>query len=267
MDQPLPAERYRRIEELLRDRQVVRVSTLSDLFGVSEVTVRRDLEVLERRGMLERTHGGAVRSLRMRREPGYGEAAAAHPEAKRSIGRTAAAFVEPGATVFLNGGTTTLQVFRHVDAEGVRFVTNHVGLAGEAAERGIEVLLIGGRVRSASNSAVGPFATQALRQVFATVSFIGVEGISLRSGLTTPTEAEAEVARLMIERTRGDVIVVADATKIGVVADVVIAPLDRVTRLVVDADADPELTDPIAAAGVEVVRSAQLVGAGSELDG
>ncbi len=267
MEQPLPAERYRRIEELLRDRQVVRVSALSELFGVSEVTIRRDLEVLERKGVLERTHGGAVRSLRMRREPRYGEAAAANPEAKRAIGRTAASFVEPGDTVFLNGGTTTLQVFRYLDADGVRIVTNHVGIAAEAAERDVELLLIGGRVRSASNSAVGPFATDALRRVFATRSFIGVEGISLRSGLTTPTEAEAEVARLMIEQTRGEVTVVADATKIGTIADVVIAPLERVDRLVVDTDVDAELTEPIAAAGVEVVRAGELVAAGVERDG
>jgi DeoR family fructose operon transcriptional repressor len=259
VDQPLPAERYRRIEELLRDHQVARVSAMSELFGVSEVTVRRDLEVLERRGVLERTHGGAVRSQRMRREPRYGEAAAANPEAKRSIGRTAALLVQPGDTVFLNGGTTTLQVFRHVDAGDVAFVTNHVGIAAEAIERDLDLLLIGGRVRSASNSAVGPFATEALRQVFATRSFIGVEGISLRSGLTTPTEAEAEVARLMIERTRGEVTVVADSTKIGTIADVVIAPLERVDRVVVDAAADPELTEPIAAAGVEVVRAAEAL--------
>lgn len=259
MEQPLPAERYRRIEELLRDHQVVRVSFLSELFGVSEVTVRRDLEFLERRGMLERTHGGAVRSLRMRREPRYGEAAAANPEAKRAIGRSAASFIRPGDTVFLNGGTTTLQVFRHVDVAGVRFVTNHVGIATEAAERDADLLLIGGHLRSASYSAVGAFATEILRKVFATRSFIGVEGISLRSGLTTPTEAEAEVARLMIEQTRGEVTVVADATKIGTVADIVIAPLERVDRLIVDANADPELTEPLTTAGIEVVRAEPLV--------
>jgi DeoR/GlpR family transcriptional regulator of sugar metabolism len=263
VQQPLPAERYRRIEELLRERQVVRVSMLSDLFGVSEVTVRRDLEALERRGVLERTHGGAVRSMRMQREPGYGEAAASNPEAKRAIGRAAAGFVRPGDTVFLNGGTTTLQVFRHIDADGVSVVTNHVRIAAEAADRGVELMLIGGRVRSASSSAVGPFASAALRQVFATHCFLGVEGIGPRTGLTTPTEVEAEVARLMIEQTRGEVTVVADHTKIGTVADVLIAPLDRVDRLIVDDGVDPELTEPFSALGVEVVTAGELVAAGS----
>jgi len=147
VEQPLPAERHRRILEVLRERQAVRVSTLSDLLGVSEVTVRRDLEELEQRGSLERTHGGAISTKRMGPEPAYVEAIARNAAEKDAIGEAAARFVEPGDTVFLNGGTTTLQVFRHLDAPGVRVVTNHVGMALEAADRGLELLLVGGDFR------------------------------------------------------------------------------------------------------------------------
>lgn len=262
MEQPLPAERHRRIQELLRERQVVRVSALSELLGVSEVTIRRDLEAMERKGLLERTHGGAVRAQHMRIEPAYLEAAATHPEEKRLIGETAARFVEPGDTIFLNGGTTTLQVFRHLDVSGVRVITNHVGIAVEAAARDVDLLLLGGQYRPASNSLVGPFATEALRRLFATKSFIGVEGISLRFGLTTPTPAEAEIARLMMERTKGAVTVVADHSKIGTVADVVIAPLEEVDRLVVDAGIDQEVRERLVEMGVEVVTAAEKVGSG-----
>ena len=93
MEQPLPAERHRRIQELVRDHHVVRVSVLSDLMGVSEVTIRRDLEALERRGLLERTHGGAVATRWMHTEPGYVEAISSNPDEKRAIGRAAAAMV------------------------------------------------------------------------------------------------------------------------------------------------------------------------------
>jgi DeoR/GlpR family transcriptional regulator of sugar metabolism len=253
MEQPLPAERHRRIQELLREHRVVRVSVLSESMGVSEVTIRRDLEALERRGLLERTHGGAVATHWMRSEPGYLEAISSNTEEKRAIGRVAAAMVEPGDALYLNGGTTTLEVFRHLQASGVKVVTNHVGIALEASERDVELLLLGGHYRAPSNSVVGPFATDALRRTHATKAFIGVEGIGIASGLTTPVAAEAEIAHLMIEQTHGIVIVVADRSKIGTVADFVIAPLDRVDVLVVDAGASSELQDQLAEAGVEVV--------------
>ena len=185
MEQPLPAERHRRIQELLRERRVVRVSVLSESMGVSEVTIRRDLEALERRGLLERTHGGAVATHWMRSEPGYLEAISSNTDEKRAIGRAAAAMVEPGDALYLNGGTTTLEVFRHLQASGVKVVTNHVGIALEASERDVELLLLGGHYRAPSNSVVGPFATDALRRTHATKAFIGVEGIGIASGLTT----------------------------------------------------------------------------------
>lgn len=251
--QPLPAERYRRIQELLQERQVVRVAALAELLGVSELTIRRDLQALERRGILERTHGGAVMVQRMRTDLRYVEAVGAHPQEKRAIGRAAAALVAPGDTIFLNGGTTTLEVFRHLAAPGVRVITNHVGVALEAVDRDVELILLGGHFRAASLSAVGPFATDALRRVHADKAFIGVEGISLVSGITTPSAQEAEIARLMIQRTRGPVTIVADHSKLGRVADFVIAPLDEVDRLVVDAGISPAYREQLLAAGVELV--------------
>jgi len=109
-----------------------------------------------------------------------------------AVGAAAAELVEPGDALYLNGGTTTLQVFRHLRATGLKVATNHVGIALEAADRDIELLLLGGHYRAPSNSVVGPFATEALRRTHATKAFIGVEGISVGSGLTTPVAAEAE---------------------------------------------------------------------------
>lgn len=263
MDQPLPAERHRRIQGLLRERRVVRVSTLSDLMGVSEVTIRRDLEALERRGLLERTHGGAVLTQRMRAEPAYVEAISSNPEAKRLVGQAAAALVEPGDTLYLNGGTTTLQVFRHLRASGIKVITNHVGIALEATEHDLELLLLGGHYRAPSNSVVGPFATEALRRTHATKAFVGVEGVSLASGLTSPVAAEAEIARVMIEQTRGRVVVVADHSKIGTVADFVVAPLDAVDGLVVDTGIDEGYRDQLLEAGIDVIVAGAMADSGA----
>jgi DeoR family transcriptional regulator, fructose operon transcriptional repressor len=243
---------------------VVRVSTLSDLLEVSEVTIRRDLEALERRGSLERIHGGAVGTRRMRSEPRYLEAMTTYPEEKRLIGRTAAGLVEAGDTVFLNGGTTTLEVFRHLDVPDVKVITNHVGMALESAERGADLVLVGGEYRPPSNSLVGPFATDNLRRVNATRTFIGVEGISRRAGITTPSPAEAEIAGLMIERTLGEILVVADHSKMGTVADFVLAGFDRVDRLVTDAGIDPEYRAGLAEAGIDVMIAEEPAGARRE---
>jgi DeoR family transcriptional regulator, fructose operon transcriptional repressor len=259
VEQPLPAERHHRIRELLRERGAARVSTLADLLGVSEVTVRRDLEELERRGQLERTHGGAILSQHMGPEPAYREAVARNPEQKRQIGEAAARLADSGETVFLNGGSTTLEVFRRLD--GVKVVTNHVGAALESAERGLDLMLVGGEYRAPSNSCVGVLAIEMLRRVFATRAFIGVEGLSIRAGLTTPAAAEAEIARTMIEQTQGDVIVVADSSKMGTVADFQITTLERVSRIVTDPGLDPGYRRELADLGVEIVIAGDQVGA------
>ena len=263
MEQPLPAERHRRIEGILHERRVVRVSTLSEQIGVSEVTIRRDLEALERRGILERTHGGAVLTQRMRAEPAYVEAISSNPEAKRRIAQAAADLVDAGDTLYLNGGTTTLQVFRHLRAPGLKVITNHVGIALESAEHDFDLLLVGGHYRAPSNSVVGPFATEALRRTHATRAYVGVEGVSVTSGLTSPVAAEAEIARVMIEQARGRVVIVADHSKIGTVADFVIAPLEAADTLVVDDAVDEEYRDRLVEAGVEVIVARAMVGSGS----
>jgi DeoR family fructose operon transcriptional repressor len=161
--------------------------------------------------------------------------------------------VETGDALYLNGGTTTLQVFRHLRATGLKVATNHVGIALEAADHDVDLLLLGGHYRAPSNSVVGPFATDALRRTHATKAFIGVEGISVGSGLTTPVAAEAEIARVMIEQTRGRVVVVADHSKVGTVADFVIAPLDQVDALIVDVGCPETWRQRLTEGGVEVL--------------
>jgi DeoR/GlpR family transcriptional regulator of sugar metabolism len=252
VSQLLPAERRRRIVETLRERGSVRVGTLVDELGASEVTVRRDLASLERRGLLERTHGGAVTAGAL---PAAGSAAV--PEAaraKRAIGAAAARLVRPGDAIYLNGGSTVLEVFRHL-AVAATVITNNVHVALEPANRDVELLLLGGHVRAdpTERTVVGPFATDALRRTFATTAFLGVGGIDAVAGLTTPVAAEAEIARLMLERTRGRVIVVADASKLGLVDDFEVAPLDRADLVVTDPALSAEQRSALAGTGVEIL--------------
>ncbi|MFQ5858464.1 MAG: DeoR/GlpR family DNA-binding transcription regulator [Anaerolineae bacterium] len=250
----IPAERRHRIREMLRAQGTVKVSALSQLFDVSEITIRRDLEHLERDGLLERTHGGAVLSQRMRREPLYTDKDQLHRAEKQTIGRVAATLVDDGDTLLVNSGSTTLQVIRHLAGrQDVRVITSNMGGPFAIHDPGFEVILVGGTFRSQSNSLVGPLATQSLRQVYGSKAFIGVDGISLKYGLTTPTLPEAEVARTMIERTRGPVIVVADHTKLGVVADFVTTSLDQVDVLVMDRGFDEAYREALEELNIQIV--------------
>ncbi len=252
----IPAERRRLIDDLARSQGIVKVADLSNRLGVSEITIRRDLETLEQEGVLERTHGGAIYSQRMRAEPLYTEKDRIHRREKQAIGRAAATLVEEGDTILINSGSTTLQVIRHLrlsGQRGVKIITSNMGKFPEAWDSDQELILIGGTFRQASNSLVGPLAVMALKQVNANKAFIGVDGVSARYGLTTPILQEAEIARLMIERTHGPVIVVADHSKVGVVADFVTVSADKMDVLVTDDGFDEGYRVELEELGVEII--------------
>lgn len=249
----IPAERQEVIAEMLRNRGVVTVSELSQLLKVSEITIRRDLDMLESKGQLERTHGGAISSRRMSAEPLYDQKNRSEMNEKVAIGRKAAGLIEAGDTVLVNSGSTSLQVIRHMAHGDIRVITSNAGAVIERPPKGIEVILIGGIYRRQSNSLVGRFASLTLEQVYGSKAIIGVDGISYKYGLTTPNHQEAEIGSLMVERTRGPVIVVADHTKIGVVSNFVTARIEKVDILVTDAGFEEEYRDDLEKAGVEIL--------------
>ncbi|MGH2607394.1 MAG: DeoR/GlpR family DNA-binding transcription regulator [Anaerolineales bacterium] len=251
----IPAQRRQKIRQYLEDQGIAQSAALGELLGVSEATVRRDLERLEKEGV-ERTHGGAMLSQRLPKEPAYARSALAHPEEKRRIGRAAAELVEPGDTIFVNSGTTTTQFVRALRGRpalaGLTVVTNSLSAALEAREGGWETILVGGSFRPISNSVVGRFAVETLRQIYAAKAFLGVDGISLKFGCTTPISGEAEVARQMIEHARGSVVIVADHSKWGVVSNFPLASLDEIDVLVADDGLAPQWRRELEARRVSV---------------
>ncbi len=247
----IPAERRARIIDIVKERQAVRVSSLSEDLGVSGMTIRRDLERLEVEGVLVRTHGGAILKRHLIEESLYVERVATRTEEKRRIAESAAALIEPGETVFLSSGTTAAQVLRHVDpALEARVITHNVGAVQEARGLRLEVILVGGLYRPRSNAVSGPLALEHVHRFHASRMLLGVDGFDLVEGLTTPTIGMAGVERAMIAQTRGDVVALADASKIGVVADVVICALDRVDVVMVDDGVDESVRDEISRLGL-----------------
>jgi DeoR/GlpR family transcriptional regulator of sugar metabolism len=262
MSKPLiPAQRRERIQEYLAIHQIVRTADLCSMLESSEATVRRDLEWMEEEGILERTHGGAILNQRMTFEPEYLQRAQKNPEEKRSIGVLAASLIEEGDIVFTNSGTTTTQVIRHIRRDaGISVFTNNLNAALEVGESGFHLYLVGGEFQSRSNSLAGRFANENLRQVYANKAIFGVDGISLKHGCTVPSNAEAEVVKLMIERTLGQIIVVADHSKWGVVSNFLIATIDEVDKLVTDEEFDRSAIESLAAHNVESLIAAAGTG-------
>jgi DeoR family transcriptional regulator, fructose operon transcriptional repressor len=250
----IPAERRARISDLLHEQRAVRVSSLSEDLRVSEMTIRRDLERLEGEGMLVRTHGGAVLRRHMAEEPLYLDNVAANAEQKLRIAQAAAALIQPGETVFLSSGTTAAQVLRHVDPSiEARVVTHNVGALGEAQGLGVELILVGGRYRPRANAVDGTIAVEQVNRFRAGRMLLGVDGFDMTEGLTTPTLGIASIERAMIDQTRGEVIVLADRSKIGVVADVVICHFDRVDAVLMDDGVDEDVREELTARGVRCI--------------
>jgi DeoR/GlpR family transcriptional regulator of sugar metabolism len=236
MGKPLiPAQRRERIQEYLTVHQIVRTADLMDLLETSEATVRRDLEWLEQKGFLERTHGGAILNQRVIFEQEYQQRAQHFPEEKKRIGELAASLIEDGDIVFINSGTTATQVLQHIRRDlRITVFTNNVNAALELGDPGFHYYLTGGEFQSRSNSLAGRFALDNLNLVFANKVILGVDGISLKHGCTVPTNPEAEVVRKMIDQTKGQVIVVADRSKWGAVSNFPIATVDEVDKFVTD---------------------------------
>jgi DeoR family fructose operon transcriptional repressor len=252
----IPAQRRERIQEYLALHKIVRMDELYEMLDASEATVRRDLEWLEREGVLERTHGGAILSQRMTLEAEYIQRANKNPEEKRQIGKLAASFIEDGDIVFINSGTTTAQVIRHIRSDsGIIVFTNNLIAVLEGGDVGHTQYLVGGEFQPHSNSVAGRFATDNLRQVYANKAILGVDGISLLHGCTVPSNAEAEVIKLMISRTRGEIYIVADHTKWGVVSNFQIATVDEIDKLFTDGQIDPSTLESLASHSVEIIFS------------
>ena len=246
----LPAERRARIVSALKDQRAVRVPALSEDLGVSEITIRRDLLLLEQEGVLDRTYGGAVMKKQLTSEPRWEDAVGTHSAEKDAIAAAAAEMIERGDTVFFGSGTTVVNILRHVHPDlEARVVTHSLAVASEARGLSLEVLFLGGLYRPQLDAVDGTWPLDMINQVYADKAFLGADGLDVRAGLTTPSMAAATIELAMIRRTRGEVVVLADSSKIGLVGPLVICPLDQIDVVLVDDGIDPSVVKQIRRAG------------------
>jgi len=244
----LARHRQSLILEDIRRAGSARVSDLTQRLGVSDMTIRRDLEVLARAGLIEKVHGGAVLpGAPSSHEPGFEAKSVLERPEKEAIARAAAALVVPGTAIALSAGTTTFALAHYLlDIPGLTIVTNSMRVANlfETARPAVQVganasVVLTGGVRTPSDALVGPIADLAIRSLHVDLLFLGCHGIDLEAGLTTPNLAEAETNRAFVHAARR-VTVVADHTKWAIVGLSSFAGLDEVDTLITDSELHPE---------------------------
>lgn len=238
----LAAQRHDIITAQLRLHGAVRVGDLATLLDVSEMTIRRDLDVLSELGVLDKVHGGAtLRDDRSAFEPGFDAKSRRNLEEKLAIGREAARIIRPGTSIGLTAGTTTYHMAMSLmDIADLTVVTNCIHIAEylhQFPRSDRTVLLVGG-TRTPSDALVGPTAVQTLSQLQLDVVFMGVHGMSAK-GFTTPNLAEAETNRAFVNTTN-DVVILADHSKWNLNGLCTIMPLSGAAMLVTDSALRPD---------------------------
>ena len=254
MTRLLAKQRQRTIADVIsRDGQAT-VEDLVRRFGVSRATIRRDLQDLHLQGIVDRSHGGAVRNTRAAPEPPLRKRGPEQAEAKRRIGQAAAALVPDGATLFISSGTTPLEVARALgERSNLTVITNALNVATLLAEvAGITLVIVGGVLRRSELSMGGHLTEQVLDELRTDFVFIGAHAVSLQHGLSADNLAEVQTDRAILAVGERRVLV-ADHTKFGKFATARVAPLTDMHTIVTDDGLSPAMAERITEAGVELI--------------
>lgn len=250
----LTSERKRHIlDRLKRDGRIVAKSVSQEL-GLSEDTIRRDLRELASEGLLQRVHGGALPA-----SPGVADFATRQAiglDGKRAIGRAAAAMIEDGQVVILDGGTTALEVARHLRPGLRATIVTHAPSTALALmpHQGVDVIIIGGRLFRHSIVAVGAIAAEQIARIRADIYFLGVTGLHAEAGLTTGDIEEAAIKRQLMGQA-ADTIALASSEKIGAVSPFLVAPITALSGLVVESALPEEMLAPFLSSGLTATRA------------
>lgn len=248
-------ERRDSIIQILYNEGKVRVDQLSEKFSVTSVTIRNDLDFLEKKGILHRTHGGALIRKNVYEDPTIEEKQKLHINEKQRIGQKAIDLINDGDSILLDSGTTTLEIARRLKGvKNLTIMTNAIKIALDLASRDeITVMLTGGTIRRESYSLVGPDAESTIRNYNFDKLFLGVDGLDLEFGLTTPNPMEAQLNRLMVKKA-SEVIAVTDSSKLGRHSFSQICDLDEIGTIITDTNIMPEFEDQLERKQINVIK-------------
>ena len=245
--------RHTQIRNLVNQNGQITVVELNGILGVSEATIRRDLEELDRLGWLRRTHGGAVRVARAEKEPPIFQRQAVKEDEKRRIAQAAAALIQPEQTIFLGSGSTVSAIVPHIQAMPLTVISNSLLVINQLTNHeNIELIVIGGQLRQSELSMVGYVAEQAIREFRADLVFMGMRAGDPKHGFTSDYVDEAMTDRAIL-KIAPRCVVVADHTKFGRVSTVLLAPVTAVNTIISDDKLAPELAEELREQGLELL--------------
>ena len=246
------SDRKKAILDMLTEDSSVSVSTLAKVLGVSVVTIRTDLGALEEEGFIVRTHGGAMPAF----HPQILERMRQDKDRKLAIARIAAEKIQDGDTVIISAGTTTALIAKYLlGKRNIHIVTNNTLLLTYARTNPqLRVTLVGGEFRPSEEGLVGPLAIQSLDQVFVSKAFIGVDGASVKHGLSAHLVESADLVRKMAQQAK-QVYAICDSGKFGKPGFARILPFDGVDGLITDAGLSTEFEKDLREAGVSIYKA------------
>lgn len=246
----IPSERQQRIKQMVVEQNVLKVSELSVVFGVSEMTIRRDLEALEEAGHLERRFGGAVASEQAAFDSNYDVRLETQIKQKAAIARHAATLVNDGDTVAIDASTTALMFAKEISNRPVTIITNSLDTAQALRNSEAKVIMTGGYLRQIAGSFLGPLAIQTLQNLKVDLSFISGKALLVPDGLMDSDLDEAEVKRALLQASAKSIVLI-DSSKFGKRALVRIAKLDSFDLLISDTELAPEIQEHLQKQAIE----------------
>lgn len=251
-------ERHSSIVEIVNREGSIQISDICDKFDVSDMTARRDLNELDRRGLIRRIHGGAITNFGRSYEPPFQTRSTKNQDIKSAIGLKASELIYDGDSIALDVGTTTLEIVQGlIGKHNLTIITSSLQIANLVVqtlslETDARLILTGGVVRPRELSMVGSIAERVFEEYHVDKAFIGIGGINIEAGLTEYNMDDAQTKKMLIETAR-EKIIVADGSKFGVTTFSRVAPLHKINRIVTDKSADHELLEKIEDLGVEVI--------------
>lgn len=247
-------ERRNSILTLLGENEELSVRQISEIFKISEVTARRDLDTLASKNLVVRSYGAArLNKQVIRNVPFFGDKSSKHCTEKELIAKAAAERVESGDVIFVNSGTTVLFLPQFITKPDVRIVTNNPCMATAEGSQNVDLIITGGERYPQTQSLVGDLALYTLSKIKASKCILSVNGISTEYGLTAAYYMETAINATMLSRCSGERIVIADSSKIGRSFSFISAGLEMIDTIITDAKADPGELAKFEKAGIEIV--------------
>lgn len=247
-------KRHQRLLELFSARGSLQVSEVSELFHMSELTIRRDFDALEKKGYIVRFHGGArLASPSLKSTPEFDNKGTMNQLQKQQIAKMVARYINDKDTVFLNAGTTTMEVVKYIKDMDVTIITNNAAACSIVGGSRATLISTGGEYNHRNKSYTGALAANLLNKVFATVCVLGVNGISHNEGITTSAYLETMINEEMLKRCKGIKIVAADGSKVGRTFCFTSAAITDIDLVVTDSSADPAELDRMREKKVKII--------------